>query len=426
MYQQNEQVGWTDAQWNRVRQTVSEEAARGGVAASFLPIYGDLPRSTQVVPSERFDETNLTVDDTATAPLVELQSTITLSQAQVREADLSSALQLFRRATNILTRLQDWTIFNGKPELYGNPARAPAALPSPFSADGGEEPDWGEYFDGQIVGLTGNTKRVQLSGQVQNATWPPPPGTPSPAYSPLRNRSERMYNRLLEKNPGALGLFDAAYTVVEYPLNPDGLINGVVNAISALEALGHTGPFVCVLGTSAYQEAHRPQSGQTIFARDRIEPLIGRELLRSSAIDDRPYDSPPPPQDATRGLVLSLSGDATDLAVAADAEPEFLLVDANARYTFRVYERFALRVKQPSAIVALTSTVPAVVGTGITVRSIWADPRSPYIQGRVVNLGPSPPAPSPPAPSPPAPSPPAPSPPAPTTRPGRAGGRARP
>src|SRR6266851_7646501 len=153
MYQQNDQVGWTDAQWNRVRQTVSEEAARGRVAASFLPIYGPLPRSTQVVPSERFDEANLTVDDTATAPIVELQSTITMSQAQVQEADLSSAVQLFRRATNILTRLEDWTIFNGKPELYGDAARMPAVIPRPFSVEGGEQPDWGEYLEGPIEQL---------------------------------------------------------------------------------------------------------------------------------------------------------------------------------------------------------------------------------------------------------------------------------
>src|SRR2546421_7196196 len=98
MYQQNDQVGWTDAQWNRVRQTVSDEAARGRVAASFLPIYGPLPRSTMVVPSERFDEANLTVDDAAVGPIVELKSTINMSQDQGPGTDLSTPNQNFRPA----------------------------------------------------------------------------------------------------------------------------------------------------------------------------------------------------------------------------------------------------------------------------------------------------------------------------------------
>jgi uncharacterized linocin/CFP29 family protein len=362
MYQENDQVGWTDAQWNRVRQTVSEEAARARVAASFLPIYGPLPRSTQVVPSERFDETNLAVDDAAVAPIVELQSTVTMSQAQVQEADMSTAVQLFRRATNILTRLEDWTIFNGKPLLYGNTNRKPVVIPQPFSAVGGEDPDWSESFVGRIEGFarddTQDLVRVRIKGFTPSANGldpelivPPSPAAGS-GYNLYQDREDRMYNRLLEKNPGALGLFDSAYATLDYNFTPYGLVEGVVAAISVLEAQGHVGPFACVLGTRAYQVAHQPFTGETVFARDRIEPLIGRELLRSSTVDDRQFDAQT--QDG-RGVVISLGGDAVDLAVAIDAEPEFLFISPEVRYTFRVYERFALRVKQPSAVVGLTA-----------------------------------------------------------------------
>ena len=52
MDDRNAQVGWTEAQWNRVREEVLEAWQRVRVAGSFLPIYGPLPPSTTVVPSE--------------------------------------------------------------------------------------------------------------------------------------------------------------------------------------------------------------------------------------------------------------------------------------------------------------------------------------------------------------------------------------
>ena len=49
----------------------------------------------------------------------------------------------------------------------------------------------------------------------------------------------------------------------------------------------------------------------------------------------------------SRGLLLSLAGDAVDLAIAAEATPEFRQVDAAGHYIFAVFERFALRIKDP-------------------------------------------------------------------------------
>ena len=69
MTEGNDQVGWTDAQWNRVREEVQQAWQRVRVAGSFLPVYGPLPPSTQVVPSEIFNR-NGTVDDQATANLL--------------------------------------------------------------------------------------------------------------------------------------------------------------------------------------------------------------------------------------------------------------------------------------------------------------------------------------------------------------------
>ena len=52
-------------------------------------------------------------------------------------------------------------------------------------------------------------------------------------------------------------------------------------------------------------------------------------------------------------LLLSLADDTVDLVIAAAATPEFRRVDGNGRFEFVVFERFALRIKDPTAIVRL-------------------------------------------------------------------------
>src|SRR5215469_13844860 len=112
MDDRNAQVGWTEAQWNRVREEVFEAWQRVRVAGSFLPIYGPLPPSTQVVPSEVLNPDG-SVDDEATASLLEIALPVRLSRQQIMEEDLSSALLQFRRRATQLGQLEDWFIFNG-------------------------------------------------------------------------------------------------------------------------------------------------------------------------------------------------------------------------------------------------------------------------------------------------------------------------
>ena len=112
MDDRNAQVGWTEAQWNRVREEVLEAWQRVRVAGSFLPIYGPLPPSTTVVPSEVLKRDG-SVDDRATADLRRDRAARQLSRQQIWEEDLSSALLQFRRRATQLGQLEDWYIFNG-------------------------------------------------------------------------------------------------------------------------------------------------------------------------------------------------------------------------------------------------------------------------------------------------------------------------
>jgi len=87
MDDRNAQVGWTEAQWNRVREAVLREWQRVRVAGSFLPTYTNLPPSTQVVPGELLTD-NAQIDDSATVRMVELSANVELSRQQVDEEDL--------------------------------------------------------------------------------------------------------------------------------------------------------------------------------------------------------------------------------------------------------------------------------------------------------------------------------------------------
>ena len=55
----------------------------------------------------------------------------------------------------------------------------------------------------------------------------------------------------------------------------------------------------------------------------------------------------------SRGVLLSMANEPIDLALAAEATPEFRQVDLEGRYVFSVFERFALRIKDAKAIVPL-------------------------------------------------------------------------
>jgi uncharacterized linocin/CFP29 family protein len=118
-------------------------------------------------------------------------------------------------------------------------------------------------------------------------------------------------------------------------------VEQIVRSVTDLEAEGHLTPFTCVLGKEAFLAAHRPEAGSMVLPSHRIEPILGSEILRSSVIGDN------------QGVVVSLAGEPIDLAVAVDASPQFLQVTDEGRYVFRVVERFALRIKEPGAVVRL-------------------------------------------------------------------------
>ena len=338
-------VGWTDEKWNRIRQAVSEEAHKARVAAKFLPPYGPLPPSTQVVPSELFNRTTEQVNDVFTAPLMEVYEDVVLSRQQVNEEDLSSALLSFRRAANDVANVEDQIIFKGlhdyRATAGGSPTRRQLRV---ANTDQYQNIVTGVIVYGRVGVKGGEIDGFEL-GFFNNQV---PPifgrGAPASAAASAQLRDRFHHARLMATNPGALGLLQGSSNPLQRirARNP---VADILAAVTTLEANGYLAPFVCVLGQRAFVNTHTPIGATAVSPSNLIEPILGSQIMRSSAIPSVVGDS--------QGLVLSLAGDPIDLALAVDASPQFTNINGQGQYSFRVVESFALRVKDPAAIVRL-------------------------------------------------------------------------
>jgi uncharacterized linocin/CFP29 family protein len=280
----NTQVDWSNEQWGRIKQVVLDEATKVSVAGSFLPCCGPLERSATVVRAEQLtDDLPIRVDDVETIKLCTLTVLVQLKHQQLAEENLTGAFSAFRRAANLLARAEDAIIFNGLSKADpGRPALNSIKVPTQCNVTGGQK----------ILGLV-------EAGQ---------------------------------SNTGSVS-----------PANGEELIPAVATAIAALEQNGHYGPFACVLGHDAFIAAHTPPpQNSLILPRDRMEPLLGTSLLRSSVLN---------PKQVT---IVGLAGDPIDLVVATPPTVQFLNVTDEAKYLFRVYEKFVLRIKEEGAVKAFS------------------------------------------------------------------------
>ena len=282
------ELNWTDAQWQKVNDAVAEAFSKASVASAFLPMYGPLSGSAEIVRNERLIESSpksptirLDADhDAVNLKLVNLTVNVELSNEQVNDETLSNALLAFRRAANILALEEDRVVLSG----YGR---------------GLEDED---------------SKYVANGGGLK-----PQKG--------LADLPVRLVFPTIDDQPREM--IGAA------------VVPAVVESIGVLEERSNPGPFACVLGSRLFSYVHTP-SDSLVLPADRITPqLKGGPLLRSGMMD------------ANTGVVVSLAGNAIDIVVGTPPSAQFLHRKADAKYLFRVYQRFVLRIrdeaKQPFA-----------------------------------------------------------------------------
>jgi uncharacterized linocin/CFP29 family protein len=307
MTENDPQVPWTDEQWARVNQVIQEEASRARVAATFLPLYGPLPADADFVrrgdvnypllPPADFRQQwrRMTIDDQHTRRLATLQVKVYVRGAQLADPEMRSVLDLFRRAANVLARLEDAVVFRG---LLPNFFRPPPTVIPPFGAVANLPRIW-EIVGGEVT-----------PGLVQaGLPLPPPPIGPLPPPPPSRGRR---------------------------------IAAAVARAIGLLESSGYFGPFAVVLGQNYFAHVETPQAAGDLLPQDQIIPFLGGgPLLRCSVLHPN------------SGVVVALGGAPIELVIATDVSLQFLQVTNAPTYLFRVREKMAPRIKEASAIVRL-------------------------------------------------------------------------
>jgi len=115
----------------------------------------------------------------------------------------------------------------------------------------------------------------------------------------------------------------------------------VADAYARLQKRGHYGPYALALRTEIYADTFAPLANTLVMPADRIRALVELGLFGTGALPE------------STGVMVSVGGNSMDLVVGTEPTTEFLQQDPDGYYRFRVFERFALRVKDSSAIVAL-------------------------------------------------------------------------
>jgi uncharacterized linocin/CFP29 family protein len=226
-----EQISWGDAEWSRIRAVVHDEALRSRVAASFLPLYGPLPQGLESVPLNTMvvpdGAGRLEVDDYTTQRLVSVSVNVHLKNHMLADPDLTVATDLFRRAANIVARVEDAVIFKGKPLPPPEDKKAAGSLPEVY----------------------------RISG----------PDTHHGLLAAAGDRVPATYYKEDDKRGQAV--FDA-----------------IVEAVLKAEAQGFHRPFALVLGHALFTDLNRPIPHSMVLPRDAVPPFTEGPLLRSSEL----------------------------------------------------------------------------------------------------------------------------------------------
>jgi uncharacterized linocin/CFP29 family protein len=115
----------------------------------------------------------------------------------------------------------------------------------------------------------------------------------------------------------------------------------VANAYAQLQGQRHYGPYALVMSANEYADAHAPLKKTLIMPADRIRALTDKGFYGTGTLPDQ------------TALMISTGGNTLDLAISVDPVTAFVQIEGDNIYRFRVYHRFALRVKDPSALVLL-------------------------------------------------------------------------
>lgn len=314
-----DKLSWSQEIWNRIDQAVHDECERVKIAAKFLPLYGPVAPDTLTVPSDTIVTTppsetmtmngqTLNVNEATVFPIIELLVEFILTPQQVeREEELMTAVTLATRAANLLKQAEDIVIFQGQSAITG---------------EGG--PQHPLFAQGKVRARSGPADRPLLRApELSNPD--------DPLRQVVTVQRVASPDRLQAYGENTFASVAEAY----------GRLQSGENLQQA-----HYGPYVLVLHNEQHADTYAPLPVTLITPADRIKPLVEAGFYGTGTLPK------------FQGFLLSLGGNTVDLVVGMDATTAFLQEDPEGFHRFRVYERFTLRFKDPSAVIRLQFDEP--------------------------------------------------------------------
>ena len=303
-----DKLSWPQEMWDRIDAAVHDEMKRTVIARRFIPVVPAAPDALTVAadtvtvntgePPAAANKGLLQVNESAVTEIIEIWVEFSLTQQQVeREATLSSAVTLATRAANLLAQGEDLLINQGNDVLKNNP--------------------------------------LFTEGRIHTRAGPGPVG---------------LANRKSLPNEGEDQVLDVGFTDARARRYGENTFGVVQDAYSRLQGKGHYGPYALMLPSGPNADTRAPLKTTLIMPADRIASLVEGRFYGTGTLPEIPE---------LLGVMLSWGGNTIDLVIGRDATTAFLQEDSEGLYRFRVFERFALRDKDPTSRFLLRFQRPA-------------------------------------------------------------------
>jgi len=286
-----DKLPWSQNLWDRIDQSVHDEMQRILIDRRFVPVVPMADALTVPADSITTSDGLLEINEASITEVIEIWVEFALTKQQVEgEMNLSSAVTLATRATNLLAQGEDLLVNQGNDVIKNNEL----------------------FTDGRI-----HTRAGPGPAGLANKAALPDPGK---QVIPVRfsDKPRRKYG---ENTFGAVSL-----------------------AYARLQKRGHYGPYALELPTEPNADTRAPLADTLIMPADRIIPLVDGRLYGTGTLPEQPD---------LLGVMVSLGGNSIDMVVSRDATTAFVQEDNEGLYRFRVFERFALRDKDPTSRILL-------------------------------------------------------------------------
>lgn len=324
-----DKLAWSQEIWDSIDKAVHDEVQRTKIAAQFLPLYS-VAADTTKVPSDAVDPNTsplLTVNEGDHIPLVEIWAEFALTEPQYHDEEhLMTAVTLATNAANKVSRAEDLLIFQGSKGFEN------------------------ELFQQQIVNLRGS--RTATLGSRSRLI---PPFDIKGLL--LFDVSRKESRQIISVNP------TEPATDPSQNRYGENTFGAVAKGYSLLQKTQY-GRQALVLPTGIFADIFAPLATTLIMPADRLKGLVGDRLYGTSSLPDQFLLEGDPR--VPEGVLVALDGNTMDRVVGVDMVTAFMQVDNEGLYRFRVFERFTLRLKDPSAVVELDFQPVVAILIGVT------------------------------------------------------------